>query len=102
VEISSYRQLDGKTERKQEHPVHLILFRVVRCGISIWQGAVQDQGLGGRIILKWLLRNGMACCGLDSPGPCYGQVAFYCEHGNLHKMWGISQQSVVCLAVNRT
>ena len=41
-----------------------------------------DTGVDGRIILRWIFRNGMWGYGLDRAGSGWGQVAGTCECGN--------------------
>jgi hypothetical protein len=38
--------------------------------------------LDGRIILKWILKNRISWCALDSSGSWSEQVVCFCEHGN--------------------
>jgi hypothetical protein len=42
-----------------------------------------DLGINGRIILKWILKNGGLECGLDSTDSGYSQPVSSCEHGTL-------------------
>ena len=45
---------------------------------------LEDPGVDGRIILKWIFGNGMWEHGLNRSDPRYGQVAGICEYGNEH------------------
>ena len=43
-----------------------------------------DLGVDGRIVLKWILKNGMRRHGLDYSVSGWGQLAGTCECGNEH------------------
>lgn len=43
---------------------------------------LENLGLNGGIILKWILGKWDRVCGLDSSGSGYGPVAGFCEHGD--------------------
>jgi hypothetical protein len=55
---------------------------------------LKDLGTYRIIILKWILRNRVRSCRLDSCGSEQGMMVGSCEHGNepsrFHKRWGIS------------
>jgi hypothetical protein len=42
----------------------------------------KDLGTDGKIILKWILGNGVEMCGLDASASGQKPVAGSCEHGN--------------------
>jgi hypothetical protein len=42
---------------------------------------LKDLGIGGKIILEWIL-NSLGGCGLNSSGSGWGEMADCCEHGN--------------------
>jgi hypothetical protein len=43
---------------------------------------VEDPGVDGKIILKWILETWNGGCGLDRSCSGRGQVAGFCECGN--------------------
>jgi hypothetical protein len=47
---------------------------------------LEDPGVDGRIILRWVFRKWDWGYGPDRSGPGYGQAAGFCECGNEHSV----------------
>jgi hypothetical protein len=50
------------------HVAHMVEVRNVLVGESKGRDHSEDLGVDGRIILKWMLRNMVGECGMDSSG----------------------------------